>query len=71
MDPKEINVGRNMDNMYSWRKKTQKRYEFYVNKETEKDVYEWLESQDNKRQYLIDLIKGDMNGHKEPTNEKS
>ena len=63
-------MGRDMDNMYEWRKKNQKRYEFYLNKEMDKDVYEWLERIANKRQYLIDLIRGDMNEHKKPVNKE-
>lgn len=61
-------MGRNMQNMYEWRKKVQKRYEFYLNKETEADVMEWLEKQPNKREFLIGLIRKDMD-EKRPSKE--
>lgn len=53
-------MGRDMENLYQWRKDHQKRYEFYLHKELDKEVYEKLESVKNKRQYIIDLIKADM-----------
>ena len=53
-------MGRDKDNLYKWRQSNQKRYELYFNRETDKDVLEWFEKQKNKRQYLIDLIKEDM-----------
>ena len=42
-----------------WRKESIKRIEFYLHKENDKDVLEWLEKQPNKREYLINLIKAD------------
>lgn len=53
-----------------WRREVVKTYKFYLHKEHDKEAYEWMEKQPNKRQYLIDLVKEDMNGHKKPTNEK-
>lgn len=64
-------VGRNMDKNYQWRKEKLKRFDFFLNRETEKDVCEWLEKQPNRRQYLISLIKGDMNENKHPTDEEN
>jgi hypothetical protein len=58
---KEVNkMGRNMQKMYQWRKDNQKRYDFYIHKKNDKDVYEKLESVDNKRKYIIDLIRADL-----------
>ncbi len=51
---------RDMEKVYQWRKQNQKRYEFYLHKELDKDVYEKLESIKNKRQYIIELIKSDL-----------
>ena len=53
-------MGRDMDNTYAWRKANLKRYIFELNKVTDKDVYEHMEKQTNKRKYLIDLIRKDM-----------
>lgn len=64
-------VGRNKENMFKWRENNQKRYEFYVNTKTDKDVCDWLDSKPNKRQYLIALVKGDMNENKHPTDEEN
>jgi len=54
------NMGRDMNKVYKYRKDTQKRIEFYVHKELDKDVLDWLETKPNKRQYLLDLIRADM-----------
>ena len=70
ISPEDKIMGRDKENLDKWRKNNQKRIEFYINTETEKDVLEWIEKVKNKRQYLINLIKGDMNGHKKPTNEE-
>jgi len=64
-------MGRDKLNHEKWCKENQKRFAFYFNKVTDKDVLEYFEKIPNKRQYLIDLIKGDMNGKQtEPTSEK-
>lgn len=60
MNPGDNNMGRDMDNMYKWFKEKQKRYGFYINREKEKDILEYFEKIPNKRQYLIELIKKDM-----------
>lgn len=52
--------GKYLDYQYSWRKEHIKRCNFDLNKDTEEDVYKWLEKQPNKRAYLIDLIRKDM-----------
>lgn len=50
---------------YKWKKENLKRYEFALNKTTNKDVYEHLEKQPNKRAYLIGLIEKDLENEKE------
>ena len=67
----EKTMGRDKDNLDKWRKANQKRFEFYLNRESDKEVLEWFEQIPNKRQYLIDLIKGDMNEHKHTTDEEN
>ena len=52
-----------------WKKGNVTKYSFYVNKNTESDVDEWLNGIDNKRQYLIGLVRKDMDG-KTPKNSK-
>ena len=42
-----------------WKKENLKRYEFALNKTTNKLAYEHLEKQPNKRAYLIKLIEED------------
>ncbi len=64
------NMGRNKENLDKWSKEKKKRFEFYINKEKDKDVYEYFETIPNKRQYLIDLIRGDMNEHIKPVDKK-
>lgn len=54
-------MGRDMNNNYEWRKKNIRRYSFTLNVENDKDVYEFFERQSNKRDYLIGLIRKDMN----------
>ena len=56
----ETAMGRDKNQMYKWRKDNQKRIEFYLHKELNKDVLEWLEKQPNKREYIIKLIEDDM-----------
>ena len=53
------NMGRNIENELKWRKENIKRYEFTLNKNTNKTAYEHLEKQPNKRAYLIKLIEED------------
>lgn len=57
--PEVKEMGRDMSNMYKWRKENQKRYEFYLHRELDKNAMEWLEKQPNKREYLIRLINAD------------
>lgn len=44
-----------------WKKENVVKYSFYANKNTEADVVEWLKTIPNRRQYLISLIRKDMN----------
>lgn len=46
-------------------KKTMKPYSFRLHKEKYKDIIEWLDSKENKTQYILDLIKKDMNEREE------
>ena len=52
------------EDYYKWKKNFIKRYEFNIHKEVDKEVYEYFEQITNKRQYLIGLIKEDMNKKK-------
>lgn len=54
-----------------WRKESIKRVEFYLHKELDKDVLEWLQKQPNKREYIIALLRKDMNEHQKPADEKN
>lgn len=53
-------MGRDMENRKNWKKNSLKRFEFYFHKEIDKEPLEYFESIPNKRQYLIGLIKKDM-----------
>lgn len=65
-----MSAGKKMATL-KWRKECIKRIEFYLHKEMDKDVLEWLESKPNKREYIIDLLRKDMDGHKKPTDEEN
>lgn len=67
----EKTMGRDKENHAKWEKENLRSFTFKINRITEKDVYEYLEKIPNKRQYLIDLIKGDMNEHKHTTDEEN
>ena len=54
-----------------WRKESIKRVEFYLHKELDKDVLEWLQEQPNKREYIIALLRKDMNEHQKPADEEN
>lgn len=56
----EDTMGRDMENDAKWRKENLVQYILRLNKTNEKDVYEWLAKQPNRRQYLINLIRKDM-----------
>ena len=53
-------MGRDAENDKKWRKASLFRYEINLNRENDKDVLEYFEPIPNKRQYLIGLIKKDM-----------
>lgn len=54
-------MGRNkLETTYKWRKKNIKRYVIDVNISTNRDEYEHLEKQHNKREYLLNLIRKDI-----------
>ena len=48
-----------LETQYKWKKENLKRYEFALNKTTNKLAYEHLEKQPNKRAYIISLIEKD------------
>ena len=54
-----------------WRKESIKRVEFYLHKELDKDVLEWLQEHPNKREYIIALLRKDMNEHQKPADEEN
>ena len=66
MSEDKIMMNKNRDNEHKWRKKNLVGYNFTLNVETEKDIIEHFNNVDNKRAYLIELIRKDMkkNGKK-------
>jgi len=56
----ETAMGRDKDNHAKWEKENLRSFTLKINRTTEKDVCDYLESQPNKRQYMIDLIRDDM-----------
>ena len=48
------------ENRKNWKKSTLYRYEINLHRELDKEVLEYFEPIPNKRQYLIGLIKKDM-----------
>lgn len=54
------NMGRDMENLYKWRRNNIKKISFELNKTNDKDVIDHLEKQPNKRDYLIGLIRKDI-----------
>lgn len=63
-------AGLNIMATLKWRKESIKRFEFYLHKELDKDVLDWLQDQPNKREYIISLLRKDMNEHNKPTDKK-
>lgn len=53
-------MGRDLENRQKWEKENLRQYTVKVNKNTERDVYEFLEKIPNKRAYIIELIRKDM-----------
>ena len=53
-------MGRDLENRQKWEKENLRQYTVKVNKNTERDVYEYLEKIPNKRAYIIELIRKDM-----------
>lgn len=58
---------KNVEKQLRFRKKTARCY-FYVNLETEYDVWEMLDLQRSKRKYIISLIRADIERRKSATN---
>ena len=53
-------MGRDMDNLYKWRKENIKKIILDLNKTTDKDVLDHLDKQPNKKEYLIGLVRKDI-----------
>ena len=60
MSPGGQKMGRDVENDKKWRKASLFRYEINLNRENDKEVLDFFEKIPNKRQYLIGLIKKDM-----------
>ena len=53
-------MGRDMENHALWEKENLRQINLKLNKVTDKDVLDHIEKQPNKRDYLIKLIRKDM-----------
>ena len=62
MSVKENNMANNIKYIDEWKREHVRFIRFYINKDKEKDVLEHFEKQANKRAYLVDLIRKDMDG---------
>ena len=59
-----LNMGRDMANRSKWVKSNIIRYVVDLNRSNEKDIVDKLESVPNKKQYIISLIKKDIENEK-------
>lgn len=57
-------MGRDVENLKKWVKTNIYRYNFELNRVNDKELIEKLESVPNKKQYLISLIKQDIQKEK-------
>jgi len=62
MDLGDKIMGRDMENLYKWRKENIKKLILDLNKTSDKDVIDHLDKQPNKKEYLIGLVRKDMEG---------
>ena len=62
METKGNVMGRDIDNYTKWRKENLRQFVIKFNRAKEKDVIDHLEKQTNIRQYLIRIIRKDING---------
>lgn len=53
-------MGRDMDKRLKWERDNIRRYIINVHKTNDKDVYNKLESEPNKRAYILNLIREDI-----------
>lgn len=53
-------MGRDKDNLAKWKRDNLISYTFKIHKTNDKDVYEHLNKQSNKRAYIINLIREDI-----------
>ena len=60
MVSEDTKMGRDLENLAEWKKKNIWQYNFSLNYSADKEVIEHLEKIDNKKQYLIRLIREDM-----------
>ena len=56
----EKNMGINLENRAKWEKEILRRFVITLNRNHDMDMIEFLESKDNVRQYLMNLIRKDM-----------
>lgn len=55
-------MGRDMENRAKWEKENLRSLTFKLHKVNDKDVLDHLDKQPNKREYLIGLVRKDMEG---------
>ena len=60
---RETAMGRGLDNDRKWRKDNLRQFVLRLNRTKEQDVIGHLETKENLRRYLINLIRKDMNGN--------
>lgn len=53
-------MGRDMDNFAKWQKANLRQFVLKLNRKNDGDMIDFLEKKDNVRQYLIGLIREDM-----------
>lgn len=53
----------------SWKKAHTKQYLFYVNRDKDPDVIDWLDNVPLRQQYLVNLVKEDMRHAKTETSD--
>lgn len=53
-------MGRDIERLHSWRRDYIRRVSVDFHKVNDKEMLEWIEKKPNKREYIISLIKKDM-----------
>ena len=62
--PKKIPYKEKLDYNNAYNRTHYRSFSFRFNKESEAEVIEWLESKESTKQYIMQLIKEDMNKNK-------